>query len=145
MNVACFPEKNGLWMQSDRAEEVARPFPWLRTRAGPASSAACQRPRNLTRPWGSQGSRTASPVRQALRVACRVGFSQQPYRGTLFEQLHLTDMQTEVCRKREADESVLAGSELESGEETEAECSWQKAGTLSWAVSAALLAVYPCP
>lgn len=31
------------------------------------------------------------------------------------EWLHLTDVQTEVCRKREVEESVLTRGELESG------------------------------
>lgn len=35
MNVACFPEKNGPWMQSDRAQGGTRPFPGLITRAWP--------------------------------------------------------------------------------------------------------------
>ena len=38
-----------------------------------------------------------------------------PAEGTLFEWLHLTDVQTEVFRKREVEESMLTGGELESG------------------------------
>lgn len=65
MNVASFPEKNGPWMQSDRAEGSTRPFAGLRTGQGQSpSSAARQRPRNS----GLSQSHTASPVRQALHV-----------------------------------------------------------------------------
>lgn len=73
MNVACFPEKNGPWMQSDRAEGGSRPFPGLRPRNGcflsglPVAS-------ECDASSGSQGSHLAFPVHQALPT----GFSQQP-------------------------------------------------------------------
>lgn len=115
MNVACFPEKNGLWMQSDSAERGTQSFPELRTRAWPAPSDAGQWPRTLTGPWGSRGSLISLPVLQALGVTCQGVPPAALLEGTLFEWLHLTDVQTEVCRKREVEESVLTGGELESG------------------------------
>lgn len=93
MNVASFPEKNGPWMQSDRALGSTRPFTGLRTGQGQSpSSAACQRPRNS----GLSQSHAASPVHQALRVP----HANNPAGRTWLEQLHSPDEQTETCRKR---------------------------------------------
>lgn len=116
MNVACFPEKNGLWMQNDSAEGGTQPFPGLRTRAWPAFSDAGRWPWTLTSPLGSRGvphflSCSSGPL-------CHLPQGVPPaalLEGTLFEWLHLTDVQTEVCRKGEVEQSVLTGGELESG------------------------------
>lgn len=116
MNVACFPEKNGLWMQSDSAEGGTQSFPGLRTRAWPAFSDAGQWPRTLTNPWGSRG--VPHILSCSPGPSCHLPQGVPPaalLEGTLFEWLHLTDVQTEVCRKREVEESVLTRGELESG------------------------------
>lgn len=100
-------------MQSDSAEGGTQSFPELRTRAWPASSDVGQWPQTLTRPWGSWGSLTSFPVLQPLVSPAPGSSPSSPAEGTLFEWLHLTDVQTEVFRKREVEESMLTGGELE--------------------------------